>query len=212
MGDPRKIKRKYSTPLHPWIGSRIEEERKLKKEFGLKNKTEIWKIDSLLRGFKHQAKKLIAREDAQSVIEEKLFKERLFKLGLIEKDAALTDVLGLTVRHLMNRRLQTFIVKKGLARTATQARQFITHRHVKVSSKVIDAPSYLVRRDDEGAIAFAPSSSFNQPDHPERRITEKIQPGSPVGVHGELEPEEEIVLAKKTRKEAPPKEIKVGVQ
>ncbi|MEK6812785.1 MAG: 30S ribosomal protein S4 [Nanoarchaeota archaeon] len=212
MGDPRKIKRKYATPLHPWIGVRIEEERKLKKEFGLKNKTEIWKTTSVLRSFKHQAKKLIAREDPQSSIEEKAFKERLYQLGLIEQTAALIDVLNLNVRHILNRRLQTVIIKKGLARSARQARQFITHRHVLVSKKVIDAPGYLVKRDEENAVNFIPSSSLNQPDHPERR-TEQLQIGSPQRLNpAELEPEEELVLHQKAKREAPPEKIEVGVK
>ncbi|PIN72350.1 30S ribosomal protein S4, partial [Candidatus Woesearchaeota archaeon CG10_big_fil_rev_8_21_14_0_10_47_5] len=41
MGDPRKIKKKYSTPIHPWQRARIEEEGVIIKDHGLKNKKEV---------------------------------------------------------------------------------------------------------------------------------------------------------------------------
>ncbi len=41
MGDPKKIRKKYETPVHPWQKTRIVEEIALLKEYGLKNKKEI---------------------------------------------------------------------------------------------------------------------------------------------------------------------------
>ena len=58
MGDPKKLKKKYDTPKHPWEGRRIEEENKLRKEYGLKSKGEIWKASTLLRKIKQEARKL----------------------------------------------------------------------------------------------------------------------------------------------------------
>ena len=66
MGDPRRLKPKYSGPRHPWQSARIEEEKKLKSEFGLKNKEEIWKASSKLKGFANQAKKLTAEGGKQA--------------------------------------------------------------------------------------------------------------------------------------------------
>ena len=40
MGSPKKPRKKYSTPSHPWQKIRIEEEKELLKEYGLKNKKE----------------------------------------------------------------------------------------------------------------------------------------------------------------------------
>ena len=59
MGDPRKTRRKYKGPGHPWERWRIEEERVIKKDYGLKNKREIWKANSELRRLNAQSKKLI---------------------------------------------------------------------------------------------------------------------------------------------------------
>ncbi|HLD12106.1 MAG TPA: 30S ribosomal protein S4 [Candidatus Nanoarchaeia archaeon] len=200
MGDPKKIKKKYATPLHPWVRSRIEDDKKLRKEFGFKTKRELWKMDSLLRNFKHQAKQLIAREDPQSAVEEKLLQERLFSLGLVPKDAKLVDVLSLAVRDVLARRLQTMVVKRGLARSVKQARQFIAHRHVMVNGKVIDAPTYLVGRDEELAIAFVPASSLNSADHPERALaTVKVGASGSLSMADES-PEEKQVLADKGKR------------
>ncbi len=193
MGDPGKIKKKYASPLHPWVRTRIEEERVIRKEYGLKTKTEIWKADSLLRSMKHQAKQLIAREDAQSLVEEKLLKDRLVNLGLIAADNKLVDVLSLNIRHVLDRRLQTVLVRKGLARSHRQARQMIVHRHVRVGDQVMDAPNYLVKKSEENVLAFVVRSPFSDSGHPERAV-------APVGQKlnvKSLTPEEQVVLQQK---------------
>ena len=41
MGNPKRHRKKYSTPAHPWQRARIEEERELSKEYGFKNKKEM---------------------------------------------------------------------------------------------------------------------------------------------------------------------------
>lgn len=42
MGDPRKPRKKWSPPGHPWVKERLIEEMKLMGEYGLRNKREIW--------------------------------------------------------------------------------------------------------------------------------------------------------------------------
>ena len=61
MGDPKFLRRTYDTPKHPWEAGRMEEERKLLDRYGLKNKRELWKAQSILRGFRQQARDLQAR-------------------------------------------------------------------------------------------------------------------------------------------------------
>lgn len=173
MGDPRKQRKKYETPSHPWQAERIERERGLVKAYGLKNKKEIWKMESFLRRCKRQAKSLIIRHDPQAKKEEKLLLQKLYKLSIVEKEATIESILDLETRHLFDRRLQTVLYKKGLARTPRQSRQFIIHQHVLVKGKKIDVPSYLVRRDEEGDIAFSKTSPLAESEHPERIVKEK---------------------------------------
>src|SRR3989344_5376434 len=66
MGDIKRQRKKYSTPSHPWQKERIEEEKIILKEYGLKNKKEIWRISSLLGRFKDGAKKIIALKTKQA--------------------------------------------------------------------------------------------------------------------------------------------------
>ena len=42
MGQPRKSRKKYNTPPHPWNAERIKNENKLMTKYGLKNKKEIF--------------------------------------------------------------------------------------------------------------------------------------------------------------------------
>ncbi|RME32003.1 30S ribosomal protein S4 [Candidatus Woesearchaeota archaeon] len=174
MGDPKRIRKKYETPRHPWIGSRIQEEKQLKKEFGLANKKEIWKMGTYLKRFKDRAKALIAQQGAQADKEREQLINRMVRLGLIKHGATFDDILGLTINDIMNRRLQTIMVKKNLARSPRQARQMITHRHVVVGDTVVTSPSYLVTVEEEASVGFATRSPFISEQHPERFSEEEL--------------------------------------
>lgn len=176
MGDPRKHRKKYEPPHHPWQGARIERERGLLHQFGLKNKKEIWKMDSKRKGFADQAKRLIAATGTQADKERQFLFSRLTRLGLLSGNPKLDDVLSLTIEDIMNRRLQSLIHKKGLSRSMKQARQFITHQHIICGGRTITAPNYLVPVTDEASIGFIEASSLFPPDHPERTPIQRKQP------------------------------------
>lgn len=162
MGDPKKQRKKFARPKHPWIGSRIESENKIFDSYGLKNKREIYKAESKLRTFKQQAKRLIARTDEQSKKEEKQLLERLYKLNLISRDDKLEDVLNIKLEHLLDRRLQTNVYKKGLAKTINQARQFIVHGHIILNNRKITVPSYLLKAGEEDKITISARSNISK--------------------------------------------------
>ncbi|MBI4452968.1 30S ribosomal protein S4 [Candidatus Woesearchaeota archaeon] len=152
MGDIKKQKKKYSKPSHPWQKDRIDEEKEMLKHYGLRRKNEIWRMDSLLRKFLNRAKTIIAQRNTQSEFEKKQMLDRLYSLGLLKQGSRVEDVLNLTLKNLMERRLQTLIARKQLARTMLQARQFITHEYVAIGAKKITAPSYLVSVKEEALI------------------------------------------------------------
>ena len=87
-------------------------------------------------------------------------------MGLVKEDASVDDVLDLKLEDFMDRRLQTMVLKKTMARTIREARQVITHRHVEVDGKVIDTPSYIVKRDEDDKINFIQKSPLSSPNHP----------------------------------------------
>lgn len=173
MGDPRKLRKKYSTPSHPWQKLRIDEEKILMTEFGFKNKKELWKLSSKLRGFKSRVKKLIPLHDPKSEDQKAELLLKLQNFDLVGQTAVLEDILGITLNNLCERRLSTIVYKKGLARSIRQARQFITHEHILLGERKITFPSYLVTSAEELMITFADNSSLKSEDHPERLNVEK---------------------------------------
>ncbi len=173
MGDPKKLRKKYSPPRHPWQGSRILAEKPLVKDYGLKNKREIYIAQSILRNFTKQAKNLTAIKNLQSQREKEQLLARLERLNLLGKNAGLDQVLGLTINNILDRRLQTLVYKKGLAKTPEQSRQLITHGHIVVRGQKVNVPGYLVKADEENTIEFVKSSSFSNHEHPERVVKEK---------------------------------------
>ena len=167
MGDPKRIRKKYETPSHPWIKARIDEERRVRQKYSTTNKKEIWKMESVLKNFKTRAKNLIVLDTPQSKIETQQLFKRVQDLGLLHQ-ATFDDILGLSLDDLMDRRLQTVVFKKGLARSIKQARQFIVHEHILVDGKIITSPNYLVKVKEEAGLGFSTSSALFSEQHPER--------------------------------------------
>jgi len=176
MGDTKRFRKKYQTPAHPWNKARIEEEKILVKEYGLVKKKEIQIATSFLKKYKDIAKKLIADPTEQGAKEREQMLTKLKKLGLISQTAALDDVLGLEVKDILERRVQTLLFRKGLAKSPKQARQFITHGHVIVGGKAVTSPSTLVSIDGQHAITFKANSPLLDEEHPERiSVAREIQ-------------------------------------
>lgn len=138
----------YSRPKRPFDKQRLEEEAEIKKEFGLKNKREIWKADAKINAFRLRAKEMITANPEE---QKKLF-DRLKKIGITVD--SLADVLSLEVRDYLRRRLQTILVAKKLATTSKLARQLITHKKVFVGSGIVNSPSYIVPVELEGKISL----------------------------------------------------------
>ena len=176
MGSPKKPKKTYSRPFKIWDRARLDEEKPTIKEFGLKNKKELWKAASLLRKYSGQAKRLIPLRGKQADIEKTQLIGKLSSLGAIEPNASLDEVLGLGIKDFLERRLQTVVFRKRLARSITQSRQFITHKHVSVKDKIITSPSSLVPLSVEGEVGFVDKSGLSKPDHPERVQEKKEVP------------------------------------
>ncbi|MBI4154015.1 30S ribosomal protein S4 [Candidatus Woesearchaeota archaeon] len=174
MGDPRKQRKKFEKPSHPWQKERIDVERGIVEKYGLKNKKELWKAGTILKNFKQQTKELIRRKgEPQAEKEANALVEKLVRMHLLEKDAKLEEILDLGMESVLERRLQTQLLKQGLAKSTKQARQFIIHGHVLVKGRKMDVPSYLLAREEESALAFSASSALANPEHPERKAEGK---------------------------------------
>jgi len=162
MGHPRKSRKKYDTPPHPWNAERIKSENKLMVKYGLKNKKEIWKADTLVRKYSREARYLLGFSSDQVEEERRELIGHLSRQGILAENAHLEDILNLTVENVLRRRLQTVVHQKGLSRTPKEARMFVVHGHIAMNGKKINSPSYFVKRGEEDSIGFYPSSPVSK--------------------------------------------------
>jgi small subunit ribosomal protein S4 len=161
MGDPRRLKKKFKKPKHPFQKDRILEELEFVGKYGLRNKREYWKMRTMLGNWRDIARqsRTLSEERAKEV--QQTLIQKLNRLGIIGSEAEFEDVLLLTPEDLLKRRLQTLVYERGLATTIYQARQYIIHGHIQISGKKINAPSYIVKRDEEELIDFTPQSPLS---------------------------------------------------
>jgi len=169
MGDPKKSRRTWEGPRHPWRKEVLVEESRLLGLYGLRNKRELWKAMSIIRYYRHRARALLAAPPEIREREERALIERLIKLGLLKEGAKLDNILDLRVDDLLERRLQTIVYRKGLARTIYEARQLIIHGHIAIKGRRIRSPGYLVTVDEEPYVDYYPYSPLTM------RVTEKAQ-------------------------------------
>ncbi len=143
----RTQKKKFKRPLKTWESERINAEKQLTKKYGLKNKKEIWRAESLVKKIRTQAKSLITAEAGK---QEEFF-DKLKRKGLI-KGGSVEEILGLEKENIFERRLQT-IVSRKFNIPIKLARQAIVHGKVKVGGRNINSPSYSVDIETEPLIS-----------------------------------------------------------
>ncbi len=161
IGDPRRLKKKFKKPKHPFQRERILEELEFIGKYGLRNKREFWKMRTIVgkwRDIARQSRTLPREEMLQ--VQQTLLK-KLNRLGILGSEAEFDDILLLEVEDLLKRRLQTLVFEKGLAQTIYHARQLVVHRHIQIKGKIINAPSYIVKRQQEDYIGFAANSPLS---------------------------------------------------
>lgn len=61
-------------------------------------------------------------------------------------------ITGQKLLQRLERRLDNIIYRMGLARTRSEARQRVLHKHILVNDKIVNVPSYLISEGDEISI------------------------------------------------------------
>jgi small subunit ribosomal protein S4 len=173
MGYPGKNHKSYQTPKRPFEKTRIEAETRLVIEFGLRNKREVWKAQSILRKYRTAARALLAlgsdpAHKAQYESKKEELISHLQRAGLLGPDAGIDEVLSLKVQAQVERRLQTLVYRRGLARSPKQARQLITHGHIAIAGRRTSIPGYRVTRAEESQISYYGKSPFLADSHSEK--------------------------------------------
>jgi small subunit ribosomal protein S4 len=173
MGYPGKNHKSYQTPKRPWEKARIEAETRLVIEYGLRNKREVWKAQAYLRKYRTGARSLLAigSNAAHAALYDTKKAELITSLqrnGILGPDADIDAILSLKVQAPLERRLQTLVYRKGLARSPKQARQLITHGHIAINGRRTSIPGYMVNRVEETQISYFGKSPFISDSHAEK--------------------------------------------
>ena len=162
IGDTKNFRRVWKKPKRPFNFDLKMEELKILGTFGLKTKRELWKARTELSRVRNQARSLLALRQEIREEKEPILMNSLSRVGYVESDATLDDVLNLEINDLLARRLQTIVQKKFYFKTPYQARQAVSHGHVLIGDKVVNIPSYLVNVDEEEKVKLTSESIFNE--------------------------------------------------
>jgi len=107
MGDPKTPRRVWKKPKRPLNYDLMMDELKTLGTFGLKTKKELWKTQTELSRVRLQARSLLALRQEERERKEPILIQSLSKIGLVDQNSTLDDVLNLQVNDLLSRRLQT---------------------------------------------------------------------------------------------------------
>jgi len=162
MGDPKLSRRIWKKPKRPLNYDLMMDELKTLGTFGLKTKKELWKTQTELSRVRLQARSLLALRQEERERKEPILIQSLSKIGLVDQNSTLDDVLNLQVNDLLSRRLQTMAQRILFFKTPYQARQAIVHGHVMIGDGVVTIPSYIVKTEEEAKIRLIPESRFNE--------------------------------------------------
>jgi small subunit ribosomal protein S4 len=155
MGDPRRLRNKTERPKKLWDVDRIKHDGALKTEYGLKNMRELWRATAELKKYRREARRLLSVTEEERRDDAKKILAKLARLGMMKEGAVIDDVLSLEVRVVLERRLSTLVLRKGLAKTIAQSRQLITHGFIGISGRMVTRPGYIVSSEEEAALAYA---------------------------------------------------------
>jgi len=162
MGDPKLSRRVWKKPKRPLNYDLMMDELKILGTFGLKTKRELWKANTELSRVRLQARSLLALRQEDREQKEPILINSLSKIGLVDKNSTLDDVLNLQVADLLSRRLQTIAQRKLYFKTPYQARQAIVHGHIMIGDSIVTIPSYVVKTEEEAKVHLIPESRFNE--------------------------------------------------
>jgi len=135
-----------------WTTDQLSGELYIMGSYGLRNKRELWKAQTEVARIRNQARALLALSTEARSEKEKRLLNFLNRLGLVKEGATLDDILNLKAEDLLERRLQTIVMKKSGTKSPYQARQIVSHGHVSIGNRKVNIPGYLVRTEEEPLI------------------------------------------------------------
>ena len=170
MGIVKKQRKKRVFHKKRWDKATIELEKELVRDYGIRRKREIRKFELILKKIKEQAKTFNKQRMTEDDPEVREFLTGLIEDGFLKvENPKIDDVLDISLRDILDRRLTSIVYKKKLARTPRQARQFIVHGHIAIDGKKVDTPNLLVPVVLEDKIDYFEKSPLANEEHPIRQ-------------------------------------------
>merc|ERR1712232_658796 len=119
-------------------------------------KREIWRVMLTLARIRKAARTLLTLEehDPKRVFEGGALLRKMFKFGLLDSQTenGLDYILSLDVKRFLDRRLQTVVLNKKLAKSVHESRVKIRQRHIMVGSQMVNVPSFMVTVENESKV------------------------------------------------------------
>merc|ERR1712046_245557 len=159
----RNFSKTSKNPRRAFDKERLDHELQLLGTYGLKNKREIRRMGLVLSKVRAVARTLLTMEekDPRRIFEGQALMRRMIRYGILDEDKQRLDyVLALKVEDFLERRLQTLVYKRGLAKSIHHARVLIRQKHIRVGRQIVDIPSFMVRVESQPHIEFSVSSPF----------------------------------------------------
>ena len=154
MGAPKRNRSKFEKPKERWNLERIKKDNALINEYGLKNMKELWKVQSEVSRVRRNVRELLSVSGGESENVKERIIGRLTKLGLATPSTTLDNLLDLKESNMLDRRLQTIVFKRGMARSAKQARQITVHGFISINGRRVNRPGYMVDVEAEKGIGY----------------------------------------------------------
>merc|ERR1712147_308802 len=159
----RNFSKTSKRPRRAYDKERLDSELKMIGTYGLKNKREIWRNGLILSKVRAVARNLLTKDekDPRRIFEGQARMRRMIRYGILDEDKQRLDyLLNLKVENFLERRLQTLVYKRGLAKSIHHARVLISQRHIRVGRQIVNVPSFMVRVESQAHIEFALNSPF----------------------------------------------------
>ena len=137
---------------------------KVMRKFNLKKREEYFAYKALVADVKKLVDKLKELEvnDKFRNINVIRLVTKLNMIGVIPTDRDFTEVDKLCVSSFCRRRLPVVMQKLKMAQDVTIATQMVEHGHVKVGTRLVTDPAFLVTRRSEDLITWTENSKYRR--------------------------------------------------
>ncbi|KAJ6803931.1 uncharacterized protein M6B38_187530 [Iris pallida] len=114
----RNYGKTFKKPRRPYEKERLDAELKLVREYGLRAKCELWRVQYALRRIRNAVRELLTLDEKnpKRIFEGEALLRRMYRYGLLDEtqgQGKLDYVLALTVENFLERRLQTLVFKSS---------------------------------------------------------------------------------------------------